>query len=43
MDKQNAAIRDVMSKTGTTIEVSNAKDQSLTILVTGKYNIELCS
>jgi len=36
LDKQNAAIRDVMSKTGATIEVSTAKDQSLTILVTGK-------
>lgn len=36
LDKQNAAIRDVMSKTGTNIEVSSARDQSLTILVTGE-------
>ena len=38
MDKQNSAIRDVMSKTGTTIEVCNAKDQSLTIVVTGELS-----
>lgn len=36
MERQNAVIRDVMTKTNTTIEVCNAKDQSLTILVTGK-------
>ena len=36
LDRQNSAIRDVMTKTSTTIEVCNAKDQSLTILVTGK-------
>eukprot|EP00794_Sanderia_malayensis_P015058 gene15058-16611_t len=36
MERQNSVIRDVMTKTNTTIEVCNAKDQSLTILVTGK-------
>lgn len=36
IDAQNDAIRDVMAKTGTQIEVSITKDQSLTIVVSGK-------
>lgn len=36
IDSQNDAIRDVMAKTGTKIEVSITKDQSLTIVVSGK-------
>lgn len=35
-DRQGQTCRDVMAKTGAAIEVSSAKDQSLTILVTGK-------
>lgn len=35
-DRQNELIRDVMQKTGTTIEVSVTKDQCLTIMVSGK-------
>lgn len=34
--RQNEAIQDVMKKTGTQIEVSVTKDQSLTIMVSGK-------
>lgn len=35
-DRQGQTCRDVMAKTGAAIEVSSAKDQSLTIMVTGK-------
>ena len=35
-DRQNELIRDIMQRTGTTIEVSVNKDQCLTVMVTGK-------
>ena len=34
--EQNRDIRDVMNRTGTQIEASVAKDQSLTVLITGR-------
>jgi len=35
-EQQSAAILSIMSKTGTTIEVSLTKDQSLTVIISGK-------